>query len=202
METTREVPAVIFEMCMCVCVWHMNVPCVCLDTQSCPTLCDPMDWPVRLPCPWDFQATILEWVAMPSSRGSSQPRDRTQVSSNAGGFFTHWATRESQGRHMNSCLKIHEKKPQWECIMMKISLFNGVMGKKTSSCLPRWEVYCRFFFGWRFQLLAQRNRREGSFLCVFKKVYWSIVDLQCYITFWCIVRWFGYIYSFSDYSPL
>ena len=31
------------------------------------TLCDPMD--CRLLCPWDFQARILEWVAIPSSRG-------------------------------------------------------------------------------------------------------------------------------------
>ena len=52
-ETTREVPAVIFEIFFCVCVWHMNVPCVCLVTQSCLTLCDPMVWPVRLLCPWD-----------------------------------------------------------------------------------------------------------------------------------------------------
>ena len=43
-----------------------------------------------------FQARILEWVAMPSSRGSSQPRDQTQVSHIAGGFFTFWATREAQ----------------------------------------------------------------------------------------------------------
>ena len=35
-----------------------------------------------------LQATILEWVAMPSSRGSSQPRERTQISHIAGGFFT------------------------------------------------------------------------------------------------------------------
>ena len=35
-----------------------------------------------------LQATILEWVAMPSSEGSSLPRDRTQVSLIAGGFFT------------------------------------------------------------------------------------------------------------------
>ena len=42
-----------------------------------------------------LQARILEWVAFPFSRGSSQPRDRTQVSSIAGGFFTSWATRES-----------------------------------------------------------------------------------------------------------
>ena len=43
-----------------------------------------------------LQARILEWVAFPFSRGSSQPRDRTQVSHIAGGIFTNWATREAQ----------------------------------------------------------------------------------------------------------
>ena len=42
-----------------------------------------------------LQARILEWVAIPFSRGSSQPRDRTQVSHIAGRFFTIWATRET-----------------------------------------------------------------------------------------------------------
>ena len=47
-------------------------------------------------CVWlgIFQARILEWVAVPFSTGSSQPRYRTQVSHIAGGFFTSWATRE------------------------------------------------------------------------------------------------------------
>ena len=43
-----------------------------------------------------LQARILEWVAVPFSRGSSQSRNRTQVSCIAGGFFTNWATREAQ----------------------------------------------------------------------------------------------------------
>ena len=42
-----------------------------------------------------LQARILGWVAFPFSRGSSQPRDPTQVSHIAGGFFTSWATREA-----------------------------------------------------------------------------------------------------------
>ena len=42
-----------------------------------------------------FQARILEWVAVSSSRGSSQPRDRTWVSCTAGRFFYHRATREA-----------------------------------------------------------------------------------------------------------
>ena len=52
--------------------------------QSCPTLCDPLDYTVL----GVLQARILEWIAFPFSRGSSQPRDRTQVSYIAGGFFT------------------------------------------------------------------------------------------------------------------
>ena len=43
-----------------------------------------------------LQARILELVAFPFSRGSSQPRDRTQVSRIAGGFFTSLTTREVQ----------------------------------------------------------------------------------------------------------
>ena len=39
-----------------------------------------------------LQARILEWVAVSSSRGSSQPKERTRVSRTAGGFFTIWAT--------------------------------------------------------------------------------------------------------------
>ena len=42
-----------------------------------------------------FQARILEWIAMSSSRGSSQPRDRTQISCITCGFFTIWATRKT-----------------------------------------------------------------------------------------------------------
>ena len=43
-----------------------------------------------------LRARILEWVAVPFSKGSSWPRDRIQISRTAGGFFTSWATREAQ----------------------------------------------------------------------------------------------------------
>ena len=51
--------------------------------------------PPRLYSHGILQARILEWVAFPFSRGSSQPRDQTQVSRIAGRFFTSWATREA-----------------------------------------------------------------------------------------------------------
>ena len=59
--------------------------------KSCPALWDPMDYTVY----GILQAEILEWVAFPFSRVSSQHRDQTQVSLIAGGFFTNWATRET-----------------------------------------------------------------------------------------------------------
>ena len=60
-----------------------------LVTQSCPTLCDPMDCsPPGSSVHGIHQAGILEWVAIPFSRGSSQSRDQTQVSYTAGWFFT------------------------------------------------------------------------------------------------------------------
>ena len=62
--------------------------------QLCLTLCDPMDYTVH----GILQARILEWVAFPF-RGSSQPRDRTQVSSIAGGFLTSRATRRRRQWH-------------------------------------------------------------------------------------------------------
>ena len=60
--------------------------------QLCPTLCDPMDYTVHR----ILQARILERVAFPFFRESSQPRDQTQASRIAGGFFTSWATREAR----------------------------------------------------------------------------------------------------------
>ena len=63
-------------------IWLLftNRTVLCLDVQSCLTLCDPMD------CSWPgssvhgiLQARILKWVTMPSSSGSSQPKHWTSV---------------------------------------------------------------------------------------------------------------------------
>ena len=61
--------------------------------QSCRTRCDPVDYAVH----GILQTRILEWVACPFSRGSSQPRNWTRVSSIAGGSFTNWAMRKALG---------------------------------------------------------------------------------------------------------
>ena len=85
--------------------------------QSCLTLCDYMDCSLpgssvhRI-----LQARILEWVAVPFSRRSSQPRNSTQVSCIAGEFFTVWATREAQSIFYAS------KYFQWKKVFRKICI--------------------------------------------------------------------------------
>ena len=67
---------------------HGCMPCavLCLVALLCLTLCDPRDYsPPGSSVHGDSRARMLEWVAMPSSRGSSQPRNQNHI---AGGFFT------------------------------------------------------------------------------------------------------------------
>ena len=66
--------------------------------QSCPTLCDHMGYPVQE----ILQARILEWVAFPFSRGSSQPSDQTQVFHIECRLFTSWVTRKG-----SSCIQLY-----------------------------------------------------------------------------------------------
>ena len=95
--------------------------------QSCLPLCNPVDYTAH----GILQARILEWVAFPFSRGSSQPRDRTQVSCIAGRFFTSWATREARGS-----LRVYEKAKcspkQWESTRKTLS---HPMGPRDSAWL-------------------------------------------------------------------
>ena len=73
--------------------------------RLCPTLCNPMDS--------ILQARILKWAAFPFSRGSSQPRERTQVSCIAGGFFTSWVTKEAQEYWIRRIILSHHQAIKW-----------------------------------------------------------------------------------------
>ena len=75
---------------------HLNMKVKVLVAQSSLTICNPMN--CSLPgssVHGTSQARILEWGAIPFSRGSSRPRDRTHVSWIGGRFFTFSATREA-----------------------------------------------------------------------------------------------------------
>ena len=86
------------DVCVCARACVCACACVCVsETQLCLTLCNPMDCsPPGSSVHGILQARILEWVAIPFSRGSFWPRDRIRVSCTAGRFFTTWATREDR----------------------------------------------------------------------------------------------------------
>ena len=76
----------------CFWLWNWKVKVI----RWCPTLCNPMD--CSLPgssIHGILQSRIFEWVAIPFCRGSSQPKDQTQVSCIAGKSFTVWVVREA-----------------------------------------------------------------------------------------------------------
>ena len=86
-----------------VCKTHVCVYVCVLVAQSCLTLCKSMDCsPPGSSVYGILQARILEWVAIPFSRGSSWTRDQTWVSCIAGRFFTIWATREARNMCISS----------------------------------------------------------------------------------------------------
>ena len=79
--------------------------------QMCLTLWNPMNYTVH----GILQARILEWIVVPFSRGSSQPRDQIQVSLIVGRFFTSWATRESLRARVSYERRTHNIKTTFSC---------------------------------------------------------------------------------------
>ena len=87
-----------------------------LVTQPYLTLCNPMDNSSPSSSGHEIlQARILEWVAIPFSRGSSQPRDGTQVSHNADRCFTIWATKEAPSWALTKPCQLYSRNVSWIC---------------------------------------------------------------------------------------
>ena len=99
------------SVCIELSLWLLLSKKCMLVIQSCLTLCGPMDCnPSGSAAHGILQARLLEGVAIPFCRGSSWPRDQTQISCIAGRFFTIWATREAHkgslilwGLHHRAC---------------------------------------------------------------------------------------------------
>ena len=111
------------------CIVHAIVRMCVLIAQSCPTLCDPMDYSSSGSSVHGIlQARMLEWIAIPFSRGSSQPRDWIQVSCIIVRFFTIWATREA---HTSNWKPPKRFKPSdMSKFIVLIPLFLQLGGKK------------------------------------------------------------------------
>ena len=97
-----------------------------LVAQLCPTFCDPTDYsPPGSSVHGILQARILEWVAMPFSRGSIQPRDGTQVSRIAGRFFIilYHSYHSLPGKLLGMCILPHTHTKKNKTIIINIALF-------------------------------------------------------------------------------
>ena len=109
-----------------------------LGAQSCLTLCSPANCSLPVSSVHEIlQARILEWVAMPSSRGSYWPRDWTWVSSIEGRFFTIWATRR--------CLD----PGKWQVAHQALVTVNQV-----STNLHIWQLACELSNAYRGGILS------------------------------------------------
>ena len=113
---------------------------------------------------YTVQARILEWVAFPFSRGSSQPRDQIQVSHIAGRFFTSWATREAQENWSGEYTKANNEIRNYVYLLsiqyMQTKHFERKFNQNFESCYKKvkvaeWKVkvvesqiwcICIFFF--------------------------------------------------------
>ena len=96
------IPYINSKKCVCVCV------CVCVLSHFSHIQLFATLWTVTCQAPLSMgilQTRTLEWIAMPFSRGSSQPRDRTQVSCIVGRFFTIWVSQEAYLSFPGSLLK-------------------------------------------------------------------------------------------------
>ena len=108
----------------------------------CVCVCDPMDYTFH----GILQARMLEWVAFPFSRGSSQLMDWTQLSHITGGFFTSWAK-----SWLDKCLKKKKKKREvrhsnlWVLHLCCHTDFHLVPGATLSSLSKRENSELSFF---------------------------------------------------------
>ena len=133
--------------------------------QSCLTLCDPMDcWPPGCTVHGILQARIVEWIAIPFSRGSSWPRDQTWVSCVAGRFFTVWATRET-GVYM--CVKT----TVWGNSKMIVEITQLLTGHSMWRDKQEWKP------GWSADIMsASRGERVPDFQIWRECPHWVIAQ--------------------------
>ena len=95
-ESRQRRPVFTYSAATCLCAFLCAQSFQLSLTLSDLVDCSPPDFSVH----GIVQARILEWIAMPSSRGSSWHRTQTRISCLVGEFFTHWATWEAWPAYM------------------------------------------------------------------------------------------------------
>ena len=138
--------------------WKVKV----LVSQSCLTLCNPVNCsPPDSSVHAILWAKMLKWVVIPFSRGSSWPRDQTQVSCISGRFFTIWDTREAQ--------KEGDRSP-WLIVLARSSL---TYNPRTGLSLRLWYV-CSAAQSYPTLCKPLDCTPTGSlFMVFFRQEYWN-----------------------------
>ena len=130
------------------------------ESQSCPTLCDPMD----SSSPGSsvhgvLQTRILKWVAMPFSRGSSWSRDQTWVSHIAGSLLTVWATKEAWFGLRDG----FDSRIQIMCICLVHNKHLKVLESLISLVFTYWHCCCKYMLFKRIE----KSKRCFFYVTVF-----------------------------------
>ena len=130
-------------------LWESTKCCESEVAQLCLTLCNPMDYSLPGSSVHGIsQARILEWVALSFSRGSSQPRDWTQVTRIAGRRFTVWATRETIYQMLDTLRRITTILQTLGMVLLgSVCLFLqkqvGIILTSKCFCNIKWKNICK-----------------------------------------------------------
>ena len=109
-----------------------------------------------------FQARVLECVAISFSRGSSRPRDQTQVSHVAGRCFTLWVTREVERKGKNEYIRVCLRSITFSRkLHMKYWLPLGNIG---------WNIGCLLEGNW----VTRKQKWEGYIHCIAFCAFWIL----------------------------
>ena len=156
-----------------------------LVAQLCPTLCSPMHCsPLCYSVHWILQARILEWIAIPFSRGSSPPRDRTQISRVTGRFLTIWATGKTYLKSIILFYYIHRvvqplpqsnfrtfsSSPQKTQYTLAVTLCPAILSLRIGS---------NHLFSVLFQIFQMNGIRIGDHLWLASSTSWNVSKVKC-----------------------
>ena len=129
----------------------MLAPCV-LVAQLCLTFCNPTDCsPPDSSVYGILQAKVLEWIAIPFTRGSSRPRYETLVSFIAGRFFTIWVTGKSLVTRDKDWLFTSQQGAGYECLSWTPPV--SYLRRLTDCKAPAWS----FQYDWQIKLYILRH---------------------------------------------